>query len=227
MKTLKIIIAVLLLLMLLPVSGCVFQQENVDVALSEKFEKITVNQLTANEITRFPRVAESLENNTFSLGLLLICTFLFVLAAGIVLIVCRKKFYSALIAGSLVLIVFVWNSSLQKNIQSVANDAILRRLPSITYYEDTSTLFLANFMLFLPMIASLVIGTIETVLYFVKRKKNIAVKETQNEEEIAATEITPQKEANIDELKKYKELLDQGIITQEDYDAKKKELLGL
>ena len=30
-----------------------------------------------------------------------------------------------------------------------------------------------------------------------------------------------------DELKKYKELLDMGIITQEEFDAKKKQLLGL
>jgi hypothetical protein len=29
------------------------------------------------------------------------------------------------------------------------------------------------------------------------------------------------------ELKKYKEMLDEGLIEQEDYDAKKKELLGL
>ena len=30
-----------------------------------------------------------------------------------------------------------------------------------------------------------------------------------------------------DELKKLKELLDMGIITQEEFDAKKKQLLGL
>lgn len=30
-----------------------------------------------------------------------------------------------------------------------------------------------------------------------------------------------------DELKKYKDLLDQGVITQEEFDAKKKQLLGL
>lgn len=30
-----------------------------------------------------------------------------------------------------------------------------------------------------------------------------------------------------DDLKKYKELLDSGAITQEEYDAKKKQLLGL
>lgn len=33
--------------------------------------------------------------------------------------------------------------------------------------------------------------------------------------------------SNAEELKKYKELLDSGIITQEEFDAKKKQLLGL
>lgn len=37
-------------------------------------------------------------------------------------------------------------------------------------------------------------------------------------------EIAP---SNADELKKYKDLLDSGIITQEEFDAKKKQLLGL
>ena len=32
---------------------------------------------------------------------------------------------------------------------------------------------------------------------------------------------------NIEEIKKYKELLDMGAITQEEFDAKKKQLLGL
>ena len=33
--------------------------------------------------------------------------------------------------------------------------------------------------------------------------------------------------SNIEEIKKYKELLDMGIITQAEFDAKKKQLLGL
>ena len=33
--------------------------------------------------------------------------------------------------------------------------------------------------------------------------------------------------SNADELKKYKELLDNGVITQEEFDTKKKQLLGL
>lgn len=35
------------------------------------------------------------------------------------------------------------------------------------------------------------------------------------------------KQNNIEEIKKYKELLDMNIITQEEFDAKKKQLLGL
>ena len=44
------------------------------------------------------------------------------------------------------------------------------------------------------------------------RKKSVATGTTQS---------------SADELKKYKELLDAGIITQEEFDAEKKQLLGL
>ena len=47
-------------------------------------------------------------------------------------------------------------------------------------------------------------------------------------ENIATTEIKQEiLPSNADELKKYKELLDGGVITQEEFDAKKKQLLGL
>ena len=38
--------------------------------------------------------------------------------------------------------------------------------------------------------------------------------------------VVKQESTKADELKKYKELLDSGAITQEEYDNKKKELLG-
>ncbi len=41
------------------------------------------------------------------------------------------------------------------------------------------------------------------------------------------TTMVNQKESNADEIKKYKDLLDSGIITQEDFEAKKKQLLNL
>jgi hypothetical protein len=49
--------------------------------------------------------------------------------------------------------------------------------------------------------------------------------ENKNNELSFAKHDAPQSEA--DELKKYKDLLDSGIITQEEFDAKKKQLLGL
>lgn len=43
----------------------------------------------------------------------------------------------------------------------------------------------------------------------------------------AASTVPVQAASNADELKRFKELLDSGIITQEEFDAKKKHLLGL
>ena len=40
-------------------------------------------------------------------------------------------------------------------------------------------------------------------------------------------ELLKQKTTVADEIKKFKELLDMGAITQEEFDAKKKQLLGL
>ena len=50
--------------------------------------------------------------------------------------------------------------------------------------------------------------------------------ERQNKsKETVIKQETPQ--SNADELKKYKDLFDSGVITQEEFDAKKKQLLGL
>ena len=45
--------------------------------------------------------------------------------------------------------------------------------------------------------------------------------------EIAAPQGNTQAVSSADELKKFKDLLDSGVITQEEFDAKKKQLLGL
>lgn len=53
--------------------------------------------------------------------------------------------------------------------------------------------------------------------------------ERQGKEKPVTTTTIKQEipQSNADELKKYKELLDMGVITQEEFDAKKKQLLGL
>lgn len=45
--------------------------------------------------------------------------------------------------------------------------------------------------------------------------------------EASSPQTAPQASSSADEIKKFKELLDSGVITQEEFDAKKKQLLGL
>ena len=67
--------------------------------------------------------------------------------------------------------------------------------------------------------------------YFVKNRDevfNSITKQLINRQEIISTPIKQEiQQSNADELKKYKTLLDDGVITQEEFDAKKKQLLGL
>ena len=70
-----------------------------------------------------------------------------------------------------------------------------------------------------PMAPVSIIMLIVIILSFVKRSKSF------NPQPIVAVEVANKSEA--DELKKFKELLDTGVITQEEFDAKKKELLNL
>lgn len=58
-------------------------------------------------------------------------------------------------------------------------------------------------------------------LLFIKTKEAYFTKKNNN------TSSTSQTSSNLDDLKKLKELLDAGIITQEEFEAKKKQILGL
>ena len=53
------------------------------------------------------------------------------------------------------------------------------------------------------------------------------VEEAKMKASTSVSQTIIQEKSSADELKKYKELLDMGIITQEEFDAKKKQLLGL
>lgn len=75
-----------------------------------------------------------------------------------------------------------------------------------------------------PAIPLLVLLAIIVVLTFIKR--SVTISDVQKVDVVEKTEIINQS-SNADELKKYKGLLDNGTITQEEFDAKKKELLGL
>ena len=78
-------------------------------------------------------------------------------------------------------------------------------------------------VMFYVIAVILVVLTAITVWGYIKAKNSGIVEE---ESKIYKAEIV--KEASTtDELKNYKELLDSGVITQEEFDAKKKQLLGL
>ena len=64
----------------------------------------------------------------------------------------------------------------------------------------------------MPVVKSLEQGRILPVP---KEYKSLASKSTSNEASSA------------DDLKKYKDLLDTGVISQEEFDAKKKQILGV
>lgn len=51
--------------------------------------------------------------------------------------------------------------------------------------------------------------------------------ERQSENKEGKSMVSQSAQNNVDELKKYKELLDSGIITQDEFDTKKRQLLGL
>ena len=59
-----------------------------------------------------------------------------------------------------------------------------------------------------------------------KIMNNLLIKRQQEKADSSVSATAP-KNDEADQLKKYKDLLDSGVITQEEFDAKKKQLLGL
>lgn len=84
--------------------------------------------------------------------------------------------------------------------------------------SDLSTLCLI-LAIFVPIIPPILM---QDKLNAIATSKNANVTPVQNSQ--VANDVTA---GTAEELKKYKELLDQGVITQEEFDAKKKQLLGL
>ena len=225
MRTIKIILAVLILMAFLPASGCMFMHSMTSIGIEEEMEEYPLKNLSSSELLAFPGLIEEIEDVHLSLSWLLIFTFLFGLAAGIIAISWRKKFYGAITSGILVLIPFVWNCSIQNKIKVISAYSILKRFDGYDGFSNASFLFLANVLLFLPMALLLIIGVIEIINHFVKGKNKTLENEVSVPNTMADNVVTIQT-SDADELKKYKELLDQGIITQEEFDAKKKQLLG-
>ena len=81
------------------------------------------------------------------------------------------------------------------------------------YIKRVDWLFYTNILLLFAIV----------VISLIKRSNTVVPKIKEQPQIINNIQQT----SNADELKKFKELLDTGIITQEEFEAKKKQLLGL
>ena len=79
----------------------------------------------------------------------------------------------------------------------------------LSYFSETNNFWIANLMMFIMVVVS-----------FIKRSQSIV-------DEVKKVVVVNETQSNADELKKYKDLLDNGTITQEEFDQKKSQLLGL
>ena len=80
---------------------------------------------------------------------------------------------------------------------------------------------LASFAHYRPLVTSLILPVVTGL------SVSVCMKEVKSHKKPIKVEVVAKDNSNADELKKYKELLDMGAITQEEFDAKKKELLNL
>ena len=80
-----------------------------------------------------------------------------------------------------------------------------------------------NFAFYI-MLALWIILIVISLWGYIKAQKHGIIEETPK---VYNAKIVQGSLSNADELKKYKDLLDSGIITQEEFDVKKKQLLGL
>lgn len=92
------------------------------------------------------------------------------------------------------------------------------------YIQSAETLYFTDhFVVLLVIIVAvcIVLNSIWAIANCIYEK----ILKSRKTSEVAIKQEVPQ--SNADELKKFKDLLDSGIITQEEFDEKKKQLLGL
>ena len=115
-------------------------------------------------------------------------------------------------------------------------------LSMVSYTYDSSAY--NNLISVITTCLSLIVLYIINIVYFIKRRRFFLTypqnNDTKNEDEKDISVVNPQNNllkpkspksktliGTADEIKKYKELLDDGVISQEEFEQKKKQLLNL
>ena len=138
---------------------------------------------------------------TLTLGMAVVTVIVYLATVGCEIAVTDKRIYGKVAFGKRVDLPL-------DSVSAVATTAFTQGVSVSTSSGRITFLFLAK--------KEEIAGTIRSLLVD-RQQKPVAT--TTIKQEI------PQ--SNADELKKYKELLDGGVITQEEFDKKKKQLLGL
>lgn len=133
-----------------------------------------------------------------------------------------KGFSDAIVAAALPSSIFIWgiiNSAILANLNYAMNDDLVELVDSAGNGSTGILIFII-----VPTL-----GLISTAVFHIirlkKGKLDVPVSVEKIEESTQANSSSD--EDNIELLQKYKQLLNDGVITQEEFDTKKKQLLGL
>ena len=244
MKTLKIIFAILLIFAFLPVSGCsVFI--NTEVGSSEN--KVSEDMdLYLEYGQNYKEFLSDVNTISMSTKAFMIFSFLGILSAIIIVFTTLGKKYGGLLSGGIVFTLIIWAEINKILIQSLENHAIgLHLIATNIVYQEKDWLVpygifnvpnhysLIQGLLALPAVGLLLVGLFQLILPHIQRKKeSILLHDSPSKAYVNNdrdhTDLSNSSENdNIEQLKKYKQLLDEGVITEEEFEIKKKQLLNL
>ena len=221
MKTLKIIIAVLLIVVLLMVTPLHYMEFMNGLDYYDNF-------FNANKVIT-PGIQEDaayLQRINVLFHLIWIFTPLCILCGVITTFTNRKKYYCGFISAGLLTVPIVLCILKERVMNEFVSYLGVHRdaLSEIWLMFSNGAEVTSALLLFLPTLVLLLSGIAETAAHFMKKKSR---KTAAAAPVSVSTEWCAPVPSNASELKQYKELLDMGAITQEEFDAKKKQLLDL
>lgn len=242
MKTLKVLSFIFLGIVVLAHIGIGM---NVEYALSDYQDFISRNNppvVGGGVLLDYEGHLDTVINLGGALGLMVLASPACTLISLVVTIVNRKKYYSGFISGAFQLIPFLLTVWAFLETKSLAADLGYYESQPDNYFDilNYGVLKVFAWLFFFPMAIQFIDAIIKTIRH--KQGKDIPDASKKSDVEVLADKLIqnlqPQNAAPAPasvpapasaavEIKQYKELLDMGAITQEEFEAKKKQLLGL
>lgn len=228
MKTLKVLSYILLLITVLIIWEGFFSADGILDDLNA-YERYLLNHGLEN--ASVSDHLQALETLQVTGSFLILSVMVFPLIGFVVALTTSKKFFGGFISGFFLMIPFLLGLlALTKANFLISVWSAYTTVPG-NYYEElihNKTFGWYTLLLFIPMAIQFADAIIKTIRH--KNGKDVPVETKQNDAETLANKLIENLQPqNTDaaQIKQYKELLDMGAITQEEFDAKKKQLLGL